>query len=162
QPPALLVTSSGGTLSVIGGQSPYQWINCANNEPIPGATGSTFTPTQSGSYAVISTSSTGCTSVSNCVNVIISSTDDLSDIENWSLSPNPTSGSAIIRWSEATRSESRLEVTDASGRLIYSQKIPAGSEQAEFDLAEYPSGIFNVRIISGTGVFAKKLVKTRI
>jgi len=162
QPPALLVTSSGGTLSVIGGQSPYQWINCANNELIPGATGSTFTPTQSGSYAVISTSSTGCTSVSNCVNVIISSTDDLSDIENWSLSPNPTSGSAIIRWSEATRSESRLEVTDASGRLIYSQKIPAGFEQAEFDLAEYPSGIFNVRIISGTGVFTKKLVKTRI
>lgn len=162
QPPAVVVTSSGGVLTVIGGQGTYQWINCVNNEFIQGATGSSFTPSQSGSYAVISTSAAGCTSVSSCVNVIISSTDDLLDTQSWSLSPNPTSGAAIIRWSEAIRSESRLEVTDSNGRLIYSQKIPAGSEQAEFDLAEYPSGVYNVRIISGTGVFTKKLVKTRI
>ncbi len=160
-PPVLSVTSSGGTLAVTGGQGMYQWINCANNEFIPGATGSTFSPSQSGSYAV-STSENGCTSISSCVSVIISSTDDLPDTESWLLSPNPTSGAAVIRWSEATRAESRLEVTDASGRLIYSQKIPAGSDQTEFDLSGYPSGVFNVRIISGTGVISKKLVKARI
>ncbi len=162
QPPALLVTTSGSTLSVLGGQAPYQWINCANNEFIPGATGSIFTPSQSGTYAVISTSANGCTSISNCVNVSVSSVEDLSVIENWSLFPNPTSGIARIRWNEATREVSRLEVTDSGGRLVYTVNIPTGSDQIEFDLAAYPSGVFNIRVISEAGVFTKKLVKTRI
>lgn len=162
QPPALVVTSSGGTLSVTGGQGTYQWINCANNEFIPGATGSIFTPSQSGTYAVISTSANGCTSISNCVNVSVSSVEDLSVIENWSLFPNPTSGIARIRWNEATREVSRLEVTDSGGRLVYTVNIPTGSDQIEFDLAAYPSGVFNIRVISNAGVFTKKLVKTRI
>jgi len=160
-PPVILVTLSGGTLTASGGQGPYQWINCATGGLIPGATGSIFTPAQSGSYAAVSTSSNGCTSVSNCVNVIISDTEDPSRPENWSLSPNPTSGFAVVRWSEATREESRLEVTDMGGRMIYSQKIPAGSDQMAFDLSDYPSGIYNVRVISGAGVFAKKLVRSR-
>jgi hypothetical protein len=95
------------------------------------------------------------------VNVIISDTEDPSSTENWSLSPNPTSGFAVVRWNEATREESRLEVTDMGGRAIFSQKIPAGSDQMEFDLSDYPSGVYNVRVISGTGVFAKKLVRSR-
>ena len=162
QPPVLLVTTSGSTLSVLGGQAPYQWINCANNEFIPGATGSIFTPSQSGTYAVISTSANGCTSISNCVNVSVSSVEDLSVIENWSLFPNPTSGIARIRWNEATREVSRLEVTDSGGRLVYTVNIPTGSDQIEFDLSAYPSGVFNIRVISNAGVFTKKLVKTRI
>ncbi len=162
QPPVLLVTTSGSTLSVLGGQAPYQWINCANNEFIPGATGSIFTPSQSGTYAVISTSANGCTSISNCVNVSVSSVEDLSVIENWSLFPNPTSGIARIRWNEATREVSRLEVTDSGGRLVYTVNIPTGSDQIEFDLSAYPSGVFNIRVISEAGVFTKKLVKTRI
>jgi hypothetical protein len=96
------------------------------------------------------------------VNVSVSSVEDLSVIENWSLFPNPTSGIARIRWNEATREVSRLEVTDSGGRLVYTVNIPTGSDQIEFDLSAYPSGVFNIRVISNAGVFTKKLVKTRI
>jgi hypothetical protein len=53
-------------------------------------------------------------------------------------------------------------VTDSGGRLVYTVNIPTGSDQIEFDLSAYPSGVFNIRVISEAGVFTKKLVKTRI
>ncbi|SMC68192.1 T9SS type A sorting domain-containing protein [Moheibacter sediminis] len=46
----------------------YQWLDCNNgNAIIEGATSQTFTPTQSGTYAVQITRTNGCVSISECV-----------------------------------------------------------------------------------------------
>lgn len=50
--PDTAVTQSGNTLTAVEAGASYQWINCATNQPIAGATGQSFTPVSSGSYAV--------------------------------------------------------------------------------------------------------------
>lgn len=66
------VTRTGNTLEATGAAiTSYQWINCANNLPISGATSATYTATTTGDYAVILTGSNGCIDTSNCVNVTI-------------------------------------------------------------------------------------------
>jgi hypothetical protein len=81
-------TLDGVTLtSDITGDS-YQWINCATNTPIVGATSANYTATANGSYAVIVTDGP-CTDTSDCAAVTTVSTNTLI-IENLRLYPNPT------------------------------------------------------------------------
>jgi hypothetical protein len=46
----------------------YQWINCANNSSIAGATSQSFSPSENGSYAVRITKN-GCTITSECIGI---------------------------------------------------------------------------------------------
>lgn len=62
-------TSNGSTVTA-GQSGTYQWINCSGNTPIAGATNQSFTPTQTGNYAVIITNN-GCVDTSDCVNVVV-------------------------------------------------------------------------------------------
>ncbi|MBK9639641.1 MAG: hypothetical protein IPO63_18265 [Bacteroidetes bacterium] len=54
--------------------SAYQWINCATNISISGATNSTYQPTQSGEYAVVVTYGT-CIDTSNCYKINLISSE---------------------------------------------------------------------------------------
>jgi hypothetical protein len=63
-------TLNGTTISANEAGSTYQWINCSGNTPIAGATNQSFTPTQTGDYAVIINNGS-CSETSNCVNVVI-------------------------------------------------------------------------------------------
>ena len=55
----------GSTLSVTADSGTFQWVECPDYDIIPGATDSTFTPTQNGHFAVIVTKN-GCTDTSAC------------------------------------------------------------------------------------------------
>lgn len=59
-------TTLSTELTATASNSTFQWINCSDNSPIMGETNSTFTPTESGDYAVMVTSSTMCESISSC------------------------------------------------------------------------------------------------
>lgn len=63
-------TLNGTTISANEAGSAYQWINCSGNTPIAGATNQSFTPAQTGNYAVI-VNNGSCSDTSDCVNVVI-------------------------------------------------------------------------------------------
>jgi hypothetical protein len=60
---------SGNTITAFPGGivSAYQWINCATNANISGATAATYTPTVAGNYKVQVTDTSGCITESSCV-----------------------------------------------------------------------------------------------
>jgi len=77
----------------------YQWIDCDNgNTPIIGATNQSYTPTNSGSYAVVITLN-GCSEQSECFQF---STLGLENVHQSSLMfncyPNPTKESLTIKY----------------------------------------------------------------
>lgn len=83
------VTVVGQTLRAENANANYQWVNCANNMPIVGATSASFTATTTGNYAV-SVSYGNCGSLSACEAVtIIVATDELLATENYRIYPNP-------------------------------------------------------------------------
>jgi hypothetical protein len=64
--PNVTVNSTmAGNLSAVATGVTYQWINCADNAPVAGATNQTFTATVSGQYAVIIDNGT-CVDTSAC------------------------------------------------------------------------------------------------
>jgi Tfp pilus assembly major pilin PilA len=156
---AVTVTLNNGELTATSPGSTFQWINCDGNVPIPGAIGSTFTPTATGNYAVIATNSSGCTAVSSCITVVVVSVRDLLSANGWSLQPNPASSYTTVVLKEALTADVALEVFDPAGRLLHQQHIAAGTYQVTLDVSNFPDGMLMIRLMSAEGVSSKLLMK---
>lgn len=119
--PNVTVTQTGATLTAVpNAQATYQWINCATNQPIPGATQSAFTATANGSYAVIVTIN-GCADTSLCRTVSGLSTLDIENSWLASLYPNPANQEVYVTW-PANGEPTQLSVYTMSGQLMYQAK----------------------------------------
>jgi hypothetical protein len=155
-----VIDQASPTITVVGGtrlvlQNPtaqsYQWIDCATGNPIPGATGTSFTPTVNGSYAVIA-SNGSCSDTSNCESVTTLSIEDLSFGEIV-LYPNPSyNGSFMISYGGEIKA---IVVYDMTGREVPVDVDLFAKTVNGSDLA---SGKYMVRILTEYQVITKELV----
>lgn len=139
------VQNNSGTL--VSGQegAGYQWVDCNNgNAPISGATSSTFTPSQSGSYAVIVYGNNGSVT-SDCITLVIIGVDEQSGAW-WSLSPNPCIDQVQVRG--ALNRPDVLVIMDMQGKAI--DRIPVLSSGQMISLAHLASGVYMIRMEQGT------------
>ena len=139
--PTATATGNGAVLTSSTG-STYQWIDCATNSPIQGATSQTFTATENGSYAVIVTNSSGCSDTSNCVAVQTIGTNELSKFDI-NVNPNPSTG--VFNIDFVSPMETHLTVLDASGRIIYTMNM---SNDTVLDLTSVVTGIYYLQLNS--------------
>lgn len=120
----------------------YQWINCATNEAIAGATLQVFTPIENGSYALVVENTIGCVDTSAC---FIINTVGIESINNneFNIAPNPTNGIFQIQ-STSSLQNANIEIYSTLGQLIYSQ-IASGN-QVEIDLNAHENGVYLIKI----------------
>jgi len=133
--PVATTTLSGLTISATTSGAAYQWINCAGNTPIAGATAQSFTATANGSYAVIVTQN-GCSSTSPCVAITTVGMEELSAENLFSVYPNPNAGSFVVNSGKAIT----LTIMNAAGQLLSTQQLPSGATALQLENAE--SGIY--------------------
>jgi len=81
---------------------------------------------------------------------------DLNDPVKIDVFPNPCQGRATVRFSEIPEANSRIEISDLSGRKLVSRLITGTSE--EFNLDSFTSGLYLVRSILGSSEFVQKLI----
>ncbi len=131
---------SNTTITANQDSAAYQWVDCNNGFiPLPGDTNQTFTPSQSGNYAVIVTYQ-GCTDTSACVYISISTDipgmDDSGIIQ---IFPNPADEFCIIR---APRNFSGVPfgIYDQTGRKIISGCLSV--DLTRVDLAPLHHGFY--------------------
>lgn len=138
--PANAVTLTGTTLSVpTENNVNYQWEICASLEPVAGATSSSFTVTESGGYRVqMINTETGCTSASECTDVIISGVTDLGNHAEINLYPNPASYTINIVWSESTMQP--YTIYNAIGAIIQTGNLNNGTNS--IDISAWSNGIY--------------------
>jgi hypothetical protein len=117
----------------------YQWINCSTNTPIAEATTQNFTPTESGSYAVI-ISQNGCTSTSQCVSFELLSTIENEFNSILSVYPNPFNDILTI----TINNNASIDVYDFVGKLIQIQNISIGT--TPINLSNYASGVYLLKV----------------
>ncbi len=153
------VTLQGGTLVAEATNSTFHWIDCATNLPIPGATGSTFTPTVTGQYRVLVRSESGCEELSDCQLVEVVSVGEPLSQADWSIQPNPANQFALVMLNEAVEGELQVEVYDPAGRLLRQLQVASGVRQIEIDLADFPDGMLLLRLVNERGVSSKMLMK---
>jgi hypothetical protein len=144
--PTATATDNGngtGTLVASTGAS-YQWIDCATNTPITGATSATYTAPINGSYAVIVTNSSNCSATSSCVIV------DYIGLEENTLSfnvyPNPTTG-AINIVIDQTTAKYDVTVEDMNGRAIANfGSLINGNGVYSLDLSNVVTGVYFIKL----------------
>jgi hypothetical protein len=117
----------------------YQWIDCNNNNaPISGATSQSFTPTTSGSYAVVVTLN-GCSDTSACQTVTITGVDTQAlSKQVFSIYPNPNRGALTIQSTKG----GIFELIDVTGKVINTYTITNTQQTVQENI---PSGMYFVR-----------------
>jgi hypothetical protein len=140
----------GGTLLIANGNTTntHTWIDCTTGLPIPGATGTSYTPTGNGSFAVVVNNGT-CTDTSNCESLTNFSLPEVTNIPI-KLYPNPTSG--LLRL-ESPQPWQKVEVVDVLGNLLITQ------QEDELNLAKLPAGMYLVKVYFEEGVVVERVVK---
>lgn len=115
-PPAPLITFASGVLSS-SATSGNQWY--FNGTAIPGATDQNYSPTQDGTYTVIVTDNSGCSSQSAPFEVVGIGISELSDQEVL-VYPNPFETSAAIMLPLNSFTNCHVIITDVSGKVVSS------------------------------------------
>ncbi len=130
-------------LSVIQGMQFYQWINCATNEPIEGASSQVFIPTSNGSYKVNVLTINGCIKTSDCYTISTLGIIELSpsDIR---LYPNPANEQITIVHPQVS---GQIYITDLAGRMVGEQAISNGSSTL-INTTYLSSGNYLVKFVS--------------
>jgi hypothetical protein len=131
------------TATAISGAN-FQWYNCAVGfTAIPGATGATFTATVNGSYAVVVNDGfCADTSICHVINTVGELELNASE-NNIKINPNPFENSLELK-SATLLAESKIQVTDISGRVVYQGVL--GSNSLSINTNEWPKGLYFLRL----------------
>ncbi|MCX6215551.1 T9SS type A sorting domain-containing protein [Spirosoma sp.] len=150
--PAKPTISAIGSSTLVADQSAgVQWYMRLGNEPgkaIPNETSAALTPFQSGQYYVIVTAN-GCSSApSDPINFILTGLPEPVSSLSVRVVPNPVVDLLRLEIEQLDRSAIRVELVDASGRLIMTGQLPAfsGKKQAEWPLAGAMSGKYLLKV----------------
>jgi len=142
-------TVQGSTITAAATGATYQWINCANNQPINGATNASYTASGNGSYAVIVTQN-GCSATSNCVQITNLGVDTFEQ-NRLRIYPNPATYQLFIQLNEATE----IVIVDMTGKTIQQESLKA--ENNAVDVSSLASGMYFIKSVSGANAkFVKK------
>lgn len=148
--------SSGANITAQQAGATYQWVNCATNTAIAGATSQTYTATANGSYAVVVTIN-GCSDTSNCVpitgvGIMENNFDALGNI-----APNPaTNNIRLTLWAE--QKNVTVEVCDVTGKIIYTRYFESVTD-ATINTSEWLKGVYVLKLTSSSKTVAKRIVK---
>jgi hypothetical protein len=144
----LAISQSGPTLISQQPTGPYQWINCATGQPVPGATGQFFTATANGQYAAVLTQG-GCSDTSVCVTVTGISTG-LMESEQPLLSIMPMPFDDQLTISIQDGKSAQLLISDLSGRVVIRDFEVVGGETKTISTEKLGSGIYLLHSVDGT------------
>lgn len=147
----LAVSQQGNTLTVAEAGAGYQWIDCNTGEPIPGATGQSFTIMEDGDYAVVVTKG-GCSATSACGLAVGAAEPGKPELAAAAF-PNPGRGifTLVLPWA------AEALLYDTSGRLLRRGKFSPGSHQLA--MSELPAGVYVLALRGQERTQALRLIR---
>ena len=132
----------------------YQWIDCATGLSIADATSDTLIALVNGEYAVVVSSSNGCSDTSSCITV-----DQVGLYIPTSLVisvyPNPTNGNVSI--SLPSNDQGVLSIYDAQGKLVQTTNSLKNGDV--INLSTYTPGMYTFKIAFGELIHIERVIK---
>lgn len=150
---AISITASGGTENFT-----YEWFFdgnlVSNDEDITGLS--------TGDYIVVATDDAGC-SISDTIFVdMIVGTSLPGIVQNLSVQPNPNTGNFLLDLQLGEAREVKTDIFDYTGRqVIEGQTESLINKQYEFNLEDYPEGVYLLRIVIDDVILTRKVVVSR-
>jgi len=152
------VIQDGSTLTANNTSGTYQWIDCAHdNEPLAGETGQSFTPSQSGSYAVRITEN-GCTDTSDCYSITFTGMRLVNAEKDFIVFPNPAKDKLTIQ-SHAPVDQANIIITNLQGSKMLEQAYDSEHDLIEINLRDLKSGVYLIHFYSENITAVLKFLK---
>lgn len=143
---------SSGTITASAPNVNVQWVNCNNNfNLIAGANSSSYSPTVSGSYAAIITTSAGCSDTTACLNVTAAGINEI-PVNGFAVYPNPAANVLSVI---APQNYINLpfQLMDTKGNLL---KKGVYSNDLKIDVSELKAGLYMLYINNKAVKFTKQ------
>lgn len=148
------VTLNENTLSAVAGGYEYQWFDCNNgNQEIDGATEQSFTAEVNGSYGV-TISSADCSVSSECVEVIVTSINEML-FPGLVVYPNPATNFILI--TTETNDQIQVEIVNSNGKTV--NKTSISGKQSEISVSDLPPGNYILKFTRDNNVQYVRFVK---
>ena len=156
-PPVPQIGFNGVVLSTTATGYNYQWN--LNGNPIPGATGSTYTVVGNGIYSLtITDPSTGCSNISANYTVGNFSLEDLSLSFGFEVFPNPSSGLVNVHLENQVGAEVVLYVVDAAGKTVLKEEQGNVKRlETVLDLSGLARGMYIIKANVGEHTVQKRM-----
>ncbi len=152
--PAQPVIMQMGDELMTSGDGTFQWLLEGN--PIDGATGGTYVPSENGNYNVMITDANGCSSTSDAFAYI--STAVLANFANdFSFHPNPSNGLVFIELPSGMAKGASLLVTDAAGRKLWQRGVTG--TMMTLEVGAFEAGLYFLHLQNDGSVTTHRLVK---
>jgi hypothetical protein len=139
------------------GQGPYQWIDCSDNSIIRDETSQSFTPTESGSYAVVITSGE-CSDTSTCQAINIVSLDNILLDKELTLYPNPAYNSLNVDLGRPYKNVT-IEVVKANGATIVMTEQYSNIKEFSILTSQLASGVYMLQVTTENQRAVFKFIK---
>ncbi len=153
--PVASVILSGDTLIAESSEGAYSWWNC-DTQIIEVENQENYIPEINGNYALI-LDLNGCSDTSDCVNVIISGVNDLNDLLDINVFPNP--GSDVLSISSSQYLQNTwVFVYNFAGQLVLNP-IKISGNSLTIHTEELLSGIYQVVLFNGNNIAEKRWMK---
>jgi hypothetical protein len=137
-----VISDGGAQLAAQFTEGTYQWLDCATNQPISGATDPIFVASASGDYAVI-VGERHCFDTSGCHSVIISDVNT-NHFQSVKVYPNPLQQDLNIEIGNLPNLS--IYMFDALGKQVKAHNNI--SNNFSFQVADLPKGYYLLQIIS--------------
>lgn len=157
-PSGLNVVQSGDTLWANSGYNAYQWF--FETDSIIGATGQYYIATSDGNYGLVVGNSNGCLAGLNIPNVVTVINELISNSGAF-VYPNPNNGEFEIAFSAFGKTNATIDLINSIGQNVFhkSIEITTGVNKFPSDVKLLENGIYSLRIISGSQVIIRKILK---
>jgi hypothetical protein len=155
QLPDVTTSLSQVTISANQNGANYQWVDCnLGNSIISGETNQNYTPSSNGDFAVI-VNLNGCSDTSACVSIATIGIDENTEALNFSIFPNPSSGSFQINSS----AEGLFGITNDLGQTLEIVEINALNNYSVTIEGLCP-GIYFLNVLNTQNAISQKIVVT--
>lgn len=154
------VELTGTTLNALATGVSYQWVNCADLQPVSGATAASFNPSVTGEYAVLLTTTEGCTLLSECTLVtVVSVNNAVTTPIQWFIQPNPASSETNIILPTQQNGPWVVSIFDAGGQLYRRIELQENVNNTTLNIHDLPAGVLFIHLSNGTQSDVRRLVK---
>lgn len=153
------VTTDGELIfAVFDPDATYQWVDCADLSPIPGAVSHFYAPDTCNTLFAVVIEKGGCSEISSCVCVEGTSVAEVS-AGFFKVFPNPSDGRMRLLTNEESGGKYRLFVRDITGRIVYETELTG--KESHLDISQLPAGTYILNAITSENNHQTKVVITR-